>query len=1165
MTTPAKKGRFLKIAGLTVGGLAALLVVVYFTATSAWFLKSVILPKVGKAVNANITLEDASISPFSAVTLTGLKVQTTGADPLVTVQEIRLRYSLTAILGGNIKVDEITVLSPVITVTQNADGTSNYDPLLQSSSKSEPAKPKSSEPIKLDLSKLDLKDAKVKFVQVAKDGTRTALDVTDLNFSLADLGNGKSGKLSVKADVKVDQTQSVTNNSKLQVRVGGDFGVALDNQLMPASIKGGLQLDVGPSLGQFGPLSGLVAALDCELTPTDLKNVALKLSQAGKNYGTVTVNGPLNLVKLEGKLHGDITAIDRQVLNLVGKAFGIDFNSTTISSTGDVELAQGGQLIQVKGGVTAAKFSVTQLGQTTPELNVSIGYDLSVDRAAQMMVVRSFNLNGLQQQRELLKGALTKPMTVAFGKGANAVDESAFSLAIQDLNLADWRAFAAGTEPAGKVNIQLNLLSRQAGKQLKVDLKASLADFAAKMGTNKLSLAAINLTLDTDVSDFNKVTVNRVEAVISQPGQPALTFQGKGKFDTQTQDADGEATAQAFLVPLIAIAGVPDLKLTSGSLAFNGRVVQKNLNPKDAKNLSFERTVQGAIKVDNLSGNLSGITLDQFEFAADCDIAMKDTLVEIKKLLGTLKQRQAAGGSLEVKGSYDLKKEAGQVSLKVVDINQNVLSSFLAAALGDKKLQSVSINLDSSGTFNLAADSAFKADLSLANLVVNDPKGGFPGKPLEARLLIDASLKQKRVELRQLALKLTPTERAANQLNLSGNVDATRSNAITGTLKLQADALDLTPYYDLVADKPASKEPEIAKTDSTPQKTEQEPAPVTLPLSNFVFNADIGRIFLREIAISNLVMALKLDGSKVDLSRFAMHFNGAPVDARAALDLGLPGYKYDLGLKAQRIPAEPIVNTFSPASKGLVKGDVIADIAVKGAGTTGKNLKANLGGNVMVSFTNANIVVHSTYSKALLMPISIVLNEPALLKSPIDFINADVALGNGNIDLRQFIAHSPLLKVVTQGVIPIADIFTNSPLNQPVEVWLARNFASKFSLPSAADATHVKLPNFVQLKGTLGVPDVKTDKFVITGLMAVGVTGALGGKASGVVKDVGGLLGGFMNRGTTATTTATNVPTTITTNVPAVPSVPTVPTVPVPDTNKPAIKLLNGFLKGLQK
>src|SRR6266536_6321637 len=134
------------------GGLAVLLVVLYFVATSAAFLKSVVLPRVSKSLNAEITVGDASLSPFSQVVLRQLIVKTTGAEPLLQANEVRLRYSLWSIIRGNIKVDEVTLDSPAIQIVQNADGTSNLDPLLKKGAQpaaQPPAKP--SQPLQLDV------------------------------------------------------------------------------------------------------------------------------------------------------------------------------------------------------------------------------------------------------------------------------------------------------------------------------------------------------------------------------------------------------------------------------------------------------------------------------------------------------------------------------------------------------------------------------------------------------------------------------------------------------------------------------------------------------------------------------------------------------------------------------------------------------------------------------------------------------------------------------------------------------------------------------------------------------------------------------------------------------------------------------------------------------
>ncbi len=58
-------------------------------------------------------------------------MQSGDQPPLVTAPEIRVRYRLWDILHGNLRVDEIALVSPTVALVQNPDGSSNLDPLLK--------------------------------------------------------------------------------------------------------------------------------------------------------------------------------------------------------------------------------------------------------------------------------------------------------------------------------------------------------------------------------------------------------------------------------------------------------------------------------------------------------------------------------------------------------------------------------------------------------------------------------------------------------------------------------------------------------------------------------------------------------------------------------------------------------------------------------------------------------------------------------------------------------------------------------------------------------------------------------------------------------------------------------------------------------------------------
>src|SRR6266481_5446286 len=168
---PPKKGRrLLKPIFWLFGIFIILLVVVYFVGTSSAFLKGVILPRVSKSLNAEITVADASIHPFKEVVLHNLVVKTTGDKPLVTAPEVHAKYSLMDIIGGKIHVEMAELNSPTIVLIQNADGTSNLDPLTKGQTEKpkaagekkteQPGKP--SMPPQIDIKKVALNDATIR-------------------------------------------------------------------------------------------------------------------------------------------------------------------------------------------------------------------------------------------------------------------------------------------------------------------------------------------------------------------------------------------------------------------------------------------------------------------------------------------------------------------------------------------------------------------------------------------------------------------------------------------------------------------------------------------------------------------------------------------------------------------------------------------------------------------------------------------------------------------------------------------------------------------------------------------------------------------------------------------------------------------------------------------
>ena len=466
-----------------------------------------------------------------------------------------------------------------------------------------------------------------------------------------------------------------------------------------------------------------------------------------------------------------------------------------------------------------------------------------------------------------------------------------------------------------------------------------------------------------------------------------------------------------------------------------------------------------------------------------------------------------AGGSFDLTGGYALDKKSGELKFVIAELNQNVLSPFAAPVLAPKRLVSATVNASGSASFDPAGDAAIKADAKLSNLVLDNGKSTNAALAVETKM--DGSWHKQTLALRQFSLALTPTARATNQIEIQGTLDLSKTNAMQGNITLRAPSLDFTPYYDLLESQKVKEQARAAVATNAPAVANVEPKAMALPIQQFTADLKIDRLYLRELAITNWVSTAKINRSEIALAPCQLSVNGAAIDASVTLNLGVDGYTYKVALKTGRIPVAPVANTFSAAYRGHAEGELLAQLDINGAGVTGVNLRRSLAGHVGFSLTNANIQVVGPKARAILSPIALVLGVPELLSSPLDYVNADIQAGGGNIQIKQFTAHSAAFLAESQGTIPINDVLTNSPLNQPIDVSLPASLGSRFTLGSNPGTNgYVKLPNFVRLIGTLGAPQAKTDRAVIAEILAKGVAGAVGGRVGGILQGVGSLLGG---------------------------------------------------------
>ncbi len=78
--------------------------------------------------------------------------------------------------------------------------------------------------------------------------------------------------------------------------------------MKPGAVTGDAHLDISSAGGAFNDFSGFSAALDCDASPAEIRQLDLHFQKGGASLGELAVSGPLDLEKMEGqlqvKLHG---------------------------------------------------------------------------------------------------------------------------------------------------------------------------------------------------------------------------------------------------------------------------------------------------------------------------------------------------------------------------------------------------------------------------------------------------------------------------------------------------------------------------------------------------------------------------------------------------------------------------------------------------------------------------------------------------------------------------------------------------------------------------------------------------------------------------------------------------------------------------------------------
>jgi len=1060
---------------IVVLALLGCVMLAYFTVTSSLFFRIVVLPRVSDKLDADVTVSHARVSPFRQLVLTDLVIKPRGQDALLSAEAVRVRYSVLALLRKQLVIDELALTGPTLTVVRDKQGENNLHQFLQ---RLERLKPETTNapPSQMELEQLSIVGGKVRFTQEKIGGQSEDLELHSLTLDASGLKAAQTGKIEFVGTLLAETL--VTGSNKLamvQGKLAGQFEFEFSTNLTLATLTGDASFDTEVASGNRHAWDGLGLKLHWDASPARLQELVLRCRVSGQDAGELKLVGPFDISRQEGNLHLEANSLDRRFLNVFGGSSGIDFGTTEINFNSDFEVSQEGRLVTAGGRLDVARLQLIRGGASSPTMDLRCDYAVNSDGVAGRTTVPFLNVSGTQDARLFLQGSLNSPLVINRNPGTNSGTESVLTLKVIDWQLGDWAEFLGGPELTGTMNSELKLVSSQSGSQLSLELDGALDPFhwhneitrSAQVRVKWQGRAAAKELKVFQLDELRFETFLRNESAIS------ATFTGNINIPGRTSEAQ---LAGVGSVPLLAeLLGKPEVTMTAGNTQFRGHYNQ------DLAGNAFT----GLFMLADVSGQIGDVSLDHFSSQFDFDILQNEYGFNLRRASGAVFGSGLSGGRIEAAASFmhDQRIAPSQAVLRVMDLNEIALRPLGVVLFGHCNLQTATASMNATLRFPTNGLVTLLGDAQIGNLVVNRPGVGVNRIPLAANLGWSGSLSNRALEIQKCRLSLTPSSRApTNAVALAGVVKFPNPFDVGGQLRLEADALDLTGYYDLVAH-------DLTLVEPAPSC---HPLLTQLPFKDFSVSLDFGQLYLRELVLRDVKAEFQAEPNKWAFENTSLTLNGAPVTIGIGATLDHSGSVYDLNLSASSVPAAPVVNTFHPKLHGSIAGNFTLNTKLNGIGGPGPSL-SNLNGSIEFTATNLNLAIR----KSQFPPVNAALNGVAGLPSYLAMIpgredlsagqkwSEEIARGridrfsfqgaaqNGKMTIQDAQLDTTGIRLSAAGEIKLARSWSQCDIRLPIDVSLKRAYAQAsgifpVSLPN--QSAYISVPDFLVVTGTLGHP-----------------------------------------------------------------------------------------------
>ncbi|MEI6055115.1 MAG: hypothetical protein WCR55_03570 [Lentisphaerota bacterium] len=515
-----------------------ILIALFFLITSNFGLTKVVIPITSKIIGMPIVVSSAKLNlmhPY--IEVNNLEVGDK-SNPFIKGDKIACSFSLSDILFNNtVKVNSILLKGVSVEMVQSKEEKWNApfmnEPAVKT--KEEPIEVKSSSPIKLDISNVNLENINFNM----KDSKGFVLSITNFNLSSPSIKNEMDSKIKLGGNIHLISGENVKIYSS---ELSSDINVNLNREFIPQFLQ--LNLLISKFNGNIRGMDltdknvNLTSSInrDNENTIT-ISSIVLNAFSGGKTTTNLKISGKADLKPLKVNLKANIDPIGCDTINLITNIlYGIDLGpKVSLTLNGALNYENG--TLSTDGNLALLDASISVPGDSQLNKNLvteKIKYDLSADFNKKTAMVKELQISTYLNDNELAKIFIQKPLALDWSadKIATQGDMPEIFLTTTKLDLLLLNPFLdKSMKLKGELSSDLKLQIDIAEGNFLTSGKIDIAN--ASYTKDKLKFTDLNITQRMDVSlkKMREVNVKEFNLAIAQNGIQLSNFTLSGNYD----------------------------------------------------------------------------------------------------------------------------------------------------------------------------------------------------------------------------------------------------------------------------------------------------------------------------------------------------------------------------------------------------------------------------------------------------------------------------------------------------------------------------------------------------------------------------------------------------------------------------------------------------------